>query len=217
MMRPKLHAVETGGWRVQSGEAGLASTRGQLVGRALVGGGALAAGGVLVSGLAPDSLSAPSPAQDARILNFALHLEYLQARFYAEAVGRGGLTGELLQFARVAGRHERIHVAYLKRVLGDAAQPPPKFDFGDATGDADRFGRTAVTLEDLAVAAYNGQGTNLTRPALAAAVKIVSVEARHASWVRAIVGAPPAPHAQDPLWSAVRATTAVKRTGFVRG
>ena len=197
-------------------EADLATTRAQLIERVLVGGGALVAAGVVASGLAPESLSAPSPSQDARILNFALHLEYLQARFYAEAVDRGGLTGELLQFARVAGRHERAHVAYLRRVLGDAAQPAPAFDLGDATGDGDRFGRAAVTLEDLAVAAYNGQGTNLTRRALAAAAKIVSVEARHASWVRAIVGKPPAPHAQDPLWSAVKATAAVRRTGFVR-
>src|SRR5436190_2277883 len=193
-----------------------AATRAEMIERLLVGSGALVAAGVVASGLAPESLSAPSPSQDARILNFALHLEYLQARFYAEAVDRGGLTGELLQFARVAGRHERAHVAYLRRVLGDAAQPAPAFDFGDATGDRTRFGRAAVTLEDIAVAAYNGQGTNLTRGALAAAVKIVSVEARHAAWVRAIVGSSPAPRAQDPLWSAVRATTAVKGTGFVR-
>jgi ferritin-like protein len=186
-----------------------------MVERMLVGGGALVAAGVLVSGLASESLSAPSPKQDARILNFALHLEYLQARFYAEAVERGALTGELLQFAQVAGRHERVHVRYLRRVLGEAAQPPPTFDFGAVTGDRDRFGRAAVTLEDLAVAAYNGQGTNLTRGALGAAVKIVSVEARHAAWVRAIVGQRPAPHAQDPLWSAVKATNAVERTGFV--
>jgi hypothetical protein len=193
-----------------------AATRAEMIERLLVGSGALAAAGVLVSGFAPESLSAPSPAQDARILNFALHLEYLQARFYADAVERGALTGELLQFAEVAGRHERAHVAYLKRVLGDAAQPAPAFQFGEATGDAGRFGHAAVTLEDIAVAAYNGQGTNLTRSALAAAVKIVSVEARHASWVRAIVGGQPAPRAQDPLWSAVHATAAVKRTGFVR-
>ena len=193
-----------------------AATRAEMIERLLVGSGALAAAGVLVSGLATESLSAPSPAQDARILNFALHLEYLQARFYAEAVERGALTGELLQFARVAGRHERAHVAYLKRVLGKAAQPAPAFDFGDATEDGNRFGRAAVTLEDIAVAAYNGQGTNLTRGALAAAVKIVSVEARHAAWARAIVGSSPAPRARDPLWSAERATTAVRGTGFVR-
>jgi hypothetical protein len=186
-----------------------------MIERVLVGGGALVAAGVVMSGLAPESLSAPSRKQDARILNFALHLEYLQAQFYAEAVERGALTGELLQFARAAGRHERAHVAYLRRVLGDAAQPAPTFDFGEATGDREQFGRAAVTLEDLAVAAYNGQGTNLTRDALAAAVKIVSVEARHAAWVRAIVGRPPAPHAQDPLWSAVKATDAVEGTGFV--
>jgi hypothetical protein len=78
---------------LRSAEADLATTRAQMVERMLVGGGALVAAGVLVSGLASESLSAPSPKQDARILNFALHLEYLQARFYAEAVERGALTG----------------------------------------------------------------------------------------------------------------------------
>jgi ferritin-like protein len=66
------------------------------------------------------------------------------------------------------------------------------------------------------VAAYNGQGANLTRPALAAAVEIVSVEARHAAWVRDLVGKLPAPLAQDQLWSARKATAALLRTGFVR-
>jgi hypothetical protein len=191
------------------------TTRGRLLHRAVVGGGAVAAGGVAGSWLADESLSAPSRTQDARILNFALQLEYVQARFYEEALRSAGLRGELHEFARVAGAHERAHVAFLRRHLGHRAQPAPALNFGAATHDPDRFAATAVTLEDLAVVAYNGQGTNLTRPALAAAVEILSVEARHAAWVRDIVGDLPAPRAQDRLWSATKAADALMQTGFL--
>ena len=71
------------------------------------------------------------------------------------------------------------------------------------------------SCEQTAVAAYNGQGTNLTRPALAAAVEILPVEARHAAWVRDLVGKRPAPLAQDQLWSATRATQTLARTGLL--
>lgn len=175
----------------------------------------MAAGAVLGSGFAGESFSAPSAAQDARILNFALQLEYVQARFYAEALDSAGLTGEMHEFARVAGAHERAHVDFLRHHLGDRAKPAPALQFGDATRNPHRFAAAAVTLEDLAVAAYNGQGTNLTRPALAAAAEILSVEARHAAWVRDIVGELPAPRAQDPLWSATRATRTLTQTGFL--
>jgi hypothetical protein len=191
------------------------TTRASLLHRAIVGGGAVAAGAVVGSGLADESLSAPSPAQDARILNFALQLEYVQARFYEEGLRSAGLTGELHEFARVAGAHERAHVAFLRRHLGRGAKPPPALRFGDATRDPRRFAAAAVTLEDLAVVAYNGQGTNLTRPALAAAVEILSVEARHAAWIRDIVGKTPAPKAQDALWSATKATRKLMQIGFV--
>ena len=44
---------------------------------------------------------------------------------------------------------------------------------------------TAKTFEDLGVAAYNGAGVRLTNTAnLVIAGQIVSVEARHAAWVR---------------------------------
>ena len=50
-----------------------------------------------------------------------------------------------------------------------------------------------MALEETAVAAYNGQATNLTPEALATAARIASVEARHASWARGIAGEAPAP------------------------
>jgi len=141
--------------------------------------------------------AAPSPAQDREIFNFALLLEYLQAAFYAEAVRRGALTGDVLHFAQVVSQHERAHVEYLQKALGKHARSRPTFEFGDATGDERAFVEAAVLLENLGVVAYNGQAANLTKPALAAAAEIVSVEGRHAAWISDLAGKPPAPRAAD--------------------
>ena len=37
-----------------------------------------------------------------------------------------GLTGELAQYARVVGGHERAHVAFLRETLGSRAKPAPR-------------------------------------------------------------------------------------------
>jgi len=71
-------------------------------------------------------------------------------------------------------------------------------------------------LEDTGVAAYNGQATNLTRGALAIAAKIVSVEGRHAAWIRTIAGKSPAADATDPALTEAQALAALRKTGFLR-
>jgi hypothetical protein len=193
------------------------ATRAEVLKRATLAGGALATGGVLAAEFAEFGFSAASPSQDARILNFALLLEYLTAAFYADALKKGALKGELRQFAEAVGGHEQAHVDFLKKALGGAARAAPKFNFGPATATPKRFVATAVTLEDTGVAAYNGQATNLTPDALAAAAKIVSVEARHAAWIRDIAGKTPAEDATDAPLSAARVLAIVKSTGFVKG
>jgi hypothetical protein len=194
-----------------------AIARHELLKRAVVAGGTLVAGGVAIGGLPPLAVSAPSPAQDARILNFALLLEYLEAAFYADAEEKGALRGELSEFARVVGEHERAHIAFLKTALGRAADPEPTFDFGDATTNPDRFTAAAAALEDVTVAAYNGQATNLTKKALAAAATIVSVEARHAAWIRSISGQTAAPDPTDTPLTEGQVRAALTRTGYLKG
>ena len=173
------------------------ATRAQLLGRALVCGGA-AVGGLAAWGRLPQlSVASPSAEQDVRVLNLVLAVEYLEAAFYKEAFARAGLQGELKEFARVVGEHEQAHVDFLKQALGGAAEPEQSHDFGDATRDADAFADAAVTIEDLAVSTYNGQAVNLTPPTLKAAARIVSVEARHAAWIRSILGKVPATEPTD--------------------
>ena len=175
-----------------------------------------AVGGIVLGEHAEPALSRPSAAQDAEILNFALLLEYVQSAFYAEGSQRAGLTGELLTYATTVGFHEQAHVDLLRETLGGAARKPPKLDFGDDTADAGRFGAAALKLEDLSVAAYNAQAPNLTHAALAAAARIVSVEARHAAWIRDLRGEVPAPEAAEPTMSAERVIDTFKGSGYVR-
>jgi hypothetical protein len=148
-------------------------------------------------GLPQLSVASPSEEQDLRVLNLVLALEYVEAAFYKEALARAGLQSELKEYARIVGEHEQAHVEFLKQALGGAAEPEQSHDFGDATRDADAFADAAVTIEDLAVSTYNGQAVNLTPPALKAAARIVSVEARHAAWIRSILGKVPATEPTD--------------------
>jgi rubrerythrin len=192
------------------------SSRAELLRRAIVGGGALTAGGILIAGLPGPGGSAPSPAQDVRILNLVLLLEYLESSFYTEARAKGAFKGELRQYVTVVAAHERAHVAYLKKALGAQARKRPRFDFGDATVNADKFIDAAIALEDTSVAAYNGQAGNLTPDALAAAATIVSVEARHAAWIRSIAGKLPAAEATDTPKTEAEVLRAVRKTGFLK-
>ena len=172
-------------------------TRAEYLKRWSAVGAGLAAGGILVGGFASLASSSPGKAQDAAVLSFALAFEELQADFYARALRGLSLRGEWLQFAQVVGAHERAHVAFVRRALGAAAKPAPKLTLGRPPANLGDFQRMAVELEDVGVALYNGQAGNLTADALAAAAKIVSVEARHAAWARELAGELPAPAATD--------------------
>lgn len=172
-------------------------SRAGLFSRSLAVVGALGGAAFGASELAAAPGSHTSAARDREILNLGLLVARLQAAFYAEALRSGKLNGEKHQFAQVAGGQEREHVKFLSGALGSHAAKSPAFRFGDAVTDPDKFISTAVTLESTSLATYNGQGVNLTPATLAAAAKIVSVEARHAAWARAIAGQLPAPDAVD--------------------
>lgn len=220
-----LDLVDRDGAIREAVDEGLAGNRRDLF-KKLVGGGTVAAaGGLVIGGLPSVALGAPSARQDAEILNFALLLEYLESSFYTEAARRGNFSGELGRFTRTVRDHEQAHVAFLKKALGSKARKKPSFDFRDTTSDEAKFRATAQALEDTGVAAYNGQGARLTKATLAAAATIVSVEARHAAWIRRLNNGPdysggakeyPAPAAFDPLYSKQRVQRIVNQTGFVQ-
>ena len=183
-------------------------------------------GGGLALGAIPLGLAAAAggglPAGDVKILNYALTLEYLESAFYAEAVGHGALSGSAATFAHTVAQHEAAHVQALQQTLGSQAVKKPKFDFKGTTHKESTFLKTAMVLEDTGVQAYEGQVGNIKTPAvLAAAGSILPVEARHAAWVRDIIGAGhspvPAPNAFNPSLSMSAVLSAVKGTGFIKG
>ena len=194
------------------------STRGSFLRRT----GVLAAGGLLAGAL-PTALAgaAGTPKGDVAILNYALTLEYLEAAVYAQAVADGALRSPYARFAEIVGRHEAAHVKALKKALGRKAVKRPAFDFQGTTASRDAFAKTAIVLEDTGVGAYQGQAGNIKTPAiLRAAIAIHPVEARHAAWIRSIVGhgtgAPwPAPDAFNPASDMDTVLAAVRGTGFI--
>jgi rubrerythrin len=173
----------------ESAEAVAGDTRADLFRKAGIAGGSLLASGVLLGGLPGLAAAKPSKKQDVAILNYALTLEYLEAAFYKEAVEQGRFSGEVGAFAKLVAAHEAAHVDYLKRALGSAAVKSPRFDFKDTTTEEGKFTATAFVLENTGVKAYAGQATNIKQAAVvSAAVSILTIEARHAAAIAAILG-----------------------------
>lgn len=139
------------------------------------------------------------------ILNYALTLEYLEARFYVLGNAASGLIpGTDVNTFQTIGAHETAHVAFLRtaiNALGGTPVAEPRFDFtggkGSGTGpfagvftNYALFLAVAQTFEDTGVRAYKGQAAEASLMAnndvLTAALNIHSVEARHAARVRQI-------------------------------
>lgn len=197
---------------------------------ALAGAGAIGVGIFGLPTLAQAKISTkPSVKNDAKIAQYALTLEYLEAAFYAAAVDQDNFaSNELKQFAQVTAKHEAQHVKDLKAFLGKSAVKSPTLnpDAVKAIIAPDAFGPTAALLEDTGVSAYAGQGPNIKQKAVVQlALSIHSVEARHAAWIRYILGGGavgaatssyPAPRAYDKAKSQaaiLKAVTGLKGGG----
>jgi hypothetical protein len=127
-------------------------------------------------------------------LNFALTLERLEAAFYSQGLGSGLNFGDTRPIFDQLSKHETAHVALLETLLGENALPAPTFDFGNAFSSLDAFIAMAQGFEDLGVRAYKGQVGALAASAelLTTALRIHSVEARHAAMVRRLPQSPAA-------------------------
>lgn len=141
-----------------------------------------------------------SNSSDVDILNFALTLEYLEAKFYEEAKRRVRADGELMNLIDLLANDEQQHVEALAatvKQLGGKPVTEPKFDFPYSGKSG--FLELAQTLEDTGVSAYNGAAPMIkSKEVLAAAGGIVQVEARHAAAIRLQNGTDPSPNAFDP-------------------
>ena len=182
---------------------------------------AMASVPIALAALSRDAFGQAVPSvQD--VLNFALMLEIFENEFYKAVLGQSSSTAQNAAFAPVRAlvpatalpavqqinKHETAHVAFLLangavNVLGLTAT---SFDFTGARGAGNGpFARATTELqflllvaqgaEDTGVRAYKGQAPNLMgNPAvLEAALRIHSVEARHAAKIRRVrrlTGAP---------------------------
>ncbi len=209
-------------------------TRLDFLKKAGLAGGAAMSGGVLLSALTPAAAMAAGkgrpPAKfgkgDIGILNYALTLEYLEAAFYNEAStnqkSKSFIKDPQTQvFLKTVTVDENAHVAFLKKALGGKAVGAPKVDFGGTTSDEASFVETAVALENTGVHAYSGQALNIATPAyVAAAISILTIEARHASVAGLILSGKPSgltPDGSfDTPFTAAKVLKAVEKTGFLK-
>lgn len=167
-----------------------------------------------------DDFAAP-PGGDIDILNYALTLEYLERKFYQEGLQNytesdftaAGFTQDfytnlqkvysdemvsaLIICAPVpsntcADEHLQTHVTFLSTALGAKAVAEPTFAF--PVKDAKSFVGLASVLEGVGVSAYLGAAASIAnKDYLTAAGSILTVEARHASYIRAALGEEPFP------------------------
>ncbi|KAH9851445.1 ferritin-like domain-containing protein [Lenzites betulinus] len=141
-------------------------------------------------------LAAPTPAAvtDTDVLQFALTLEHLEAAFYKEALAKFDAAAfEKAGFAdwvrgrfNQIGEHEAAHVKFLTGALGSAATQACEYDFG--LTDPAAFAMTSMSLENVGDAAYIGAAQLVSdKGVLTDAASILSVEARHSSWISSAV------------------------------
>lgn len=128
---------------------------------------------------------------DPGILNYAYALEQLEAAFYIQVIATpyANITDDEKAFLTDIRDHEIAHREFFKAALAGAAIPALEVDFSsiDFT-KRDSVLATAKAFEDLGVSAYNGAGPLITsKEYLTLAGKIVSVEARHAAFIRDLI------------------------------
>lgn len=135
---------------------------------------------------------------DLGVLNYAYALEQLEADFYTKVLNGSYWSGanevEKTMFHDIYN-HELNHRDFFKAAISatyddDEVLPTLEFDFSSVDfNDRKSVLETAQLLEDTGVKAYNGAGKLITSgDYLVLAGKIVSVEARHASAIRSVLG-----------------------------
>ncbi|HUQ50264.1 MAG TPA: ferritin-like domain-containing protein [Terriglobales bacterium] len=154
---------------------------------------------------------------DTGILNYAYALEQLEAAFYTQALSAPytEITSTEREILTDIRDHEIVHREFFKAALGANAIPALEPNFSKIKwNERKSVLETAKTFEDLGVAAYNGAGRLLTNgDFLLLAGKIVSVEARHASAIRDLLGPRSGDFAPDALDGAKSPKDVLKAAG----
>jgi len=141
----------------------------------------------------PANLGVNLGAGDVGILNYAFALEQLEAAFYEQVIRTpfSGITPAETALLTDIRDHEIVHREFFRQALGENGVGFLDINLSTINfSDRSSVLNAAKTFEDLGVAAYNGAGRLITNPAyLTLAGKIVSVEARHAAYIRNLLSA----------------------------
>ncbi len=133
---------------------------------------------------------------DIDIVNYALTLEYVEARFYREVEASGMIKRpKVRELIKKVGATEQTHVDSLEAAVKDLGGQPvsaPETAFDKVIeGGEGQILQVAATVENLGAAAYLGQaGAIESKDILAVALAIHSVEARHAAALNQLAGRP---------------------------
>jgi hypothetical protein len=184
--------------------------------------GATAAGAAGLSLIEAGQSAAATPrystATDLTVLQYALMLEHLGATFYNEALASAHLTGTAKSLAETFRSHERAHVVAVEKAiksLGGTPNPSPTFNFGSAVKSEKAFLTTSEKIETLCVETVDGAGGLVSKPVLATATTLVSVEARQVSYVRYVLGLSPAPYLLFPAVTPTESMAKLAATHFI--
>jgi rubrerythrin len=125
--------------------------------------------------------------KDLDILNYALTLEFLEAKLYRDVLDSGVIKDETLaQLATTFGEHEQEHVDALAATveqMGGTPAEDPNGDFDSVIdGGAEEVLAVAARVENVGAAAYLNEAGSIQSPeVLAAALSIHTVEGHHAA------------------------------------
>lgn len=144
-----------------------------------------------------DAFGAFLPDQIRDTLNFAIMLERMEEGFYEHGLKTKGLIPQQHRksFERIH-KNESAHAKLLAAALVGQREEKKEFDYTaggrypDVFSSFDTFSALSQMFEDTGVRAYKGQGANVmgNNILLTIALRIHSVEARHAAEVRRIRG-----------------------------
>lgn len=165
----------------------------------------LAAG---LSTASPIAKRVSTPAvDDGIILNYALTLEYLERRFYEEAIANysqqmfidAGFPDPFYTNLLEIREDERVHVTFLSAALAEAGVTPvEELVYQFPSTDVKSFVGLASVLEGVGVSAYLGAAAFIAnKEYVTAAGAILTVESRHNAYLRDSIGQSPFPKPFD--------------------
>ncbi|KAI9818742.1 MAG: hypothetical protein M1826_001330 [Phylliscum demangeonii] len=166
---------------------------------------------------------------DVEILNYALTLEFLERKFYAEGLQNytqadfvnAGFADPFYANLQTIASDERTHVDFInKAIVAAGAQPVHEATYLFPSTDVKSFITLASIFEGVGVSAYLGAaGKIVNKDYLTVAGSILTIEARHTSYLRSLLQESPFPTPFDtPLdFNEVFSLAAMFITGFAPG